>query len=82
MGDVVDIKSSTGHVWGRVVEENGQKTYKPYPGRLTPQEIIDELTYSSYRVQRDDGMTPEQCKSIGFANVMAMEKRWKAENSK
>lgn len=48
--------------------------------RVTAEELIDELTYSCYRFNREESpnVTPEQWAAI-FRNVRAMEARYQRE---
>ena len=72
---MTEIKTSTGRVLGVVTEDGGKRMYRPFKS-MSAEGLVDELTYFSYAAQRKADMTPEQCKSIGFSNVLAMEKRY------
>jgi hypothetical protein len=45
----------------------------------SPETIVSELTYISYATQRDQGMTPEQCRRLWPTTGGAMEERYKKE---
>src|SRR5690348_5690882 len=47
-------------------------------GAMTPSQIVDELTYSAYKHNRDTGMEAEKAHKWGFGNA-AMEERYQLE---
>lgn len=50
-------------------------------GPMTAEQIVDHLTYVSYRVNRDAAphITPEAWAKAGFPNVPEMEARYQAD---
>ena len=60
--------------------QESQLENEPVNRTMKPTELVDELTYSSYRYnrQRSPGVTPKQWETI-FSNVEAMEARFQNE---
>jgi hypothetical protein len=50
---------------------------------LTPEGIVDELTYINYSANRAafPHISPDQMKKVGYPNVDAMEARFQAEKA-